>query len=119
MVNYVQDLNDFKAAYSAGDVGDILITGGKLVSDSGEIVNLFDGQNVGTADTLTAQDKAAGAKAVAELKAACCNVDGTIKESAKVKLKAGAVGKFGDGKFFEMFMKALPAILDIFGKFFS
>lgn len=115
---YVQDMKDFKAAYTAGDVGDILVSGGKLVTDSGEIVNLFDGPNVGNAETLTDECKAKGAAAVAELKAACCNADGTVK-ATKLKLKAGATGKFGDGVIFGKFMDALPAILAIFGKFFG
>lgn len=115
---YVDDLNAFKVAYAAGDAGDILETGGKLISDSGEIVNLFDGINVGKADTIDEGCKGQGVAVVAELKAMCCNADGTVKVS-KVKLKAGATGKFGDGVIFGKFMDALPAILAIFGKFFG
>lgn len=115
----VQDLKDFKTAYSAGDAGDILIAGGKLVSDTGEIVNMFDGPNVGNSDTLTDDCKADGKKAVAELQALCCNADGTVKATVKAKVGAGTVGKFGDGKFMEMFFKYLPTILDMFGKFFK
>lgn len=116
---YVQDLKDFKTAYSAGDAGDILVSGGKLVSDCGEIVNLFDGPNVGNADTLTDEEKTEGQAAVAELKAMCCNADGTVKATVKVKVGAGATGKFGDGKFMDMFFKYLPTIFDMFGKFFG
>lgn len=115
---YVSDLNEFKSAYSTGDVGDILIAGGKLVTDSGEIVNLFDGNNVGKSETLDEDTKAEGKTAVEEIKALCCNADGTVK-SSKVKAKAGATGKFGDGVIFGKFMDALPAILAIFGKFFG
>lgn len=117
---YITDMKEFKSSYSAGDVGDILVTGGHLVSDAGEIVNLFDGNggNVGTTEEMTEDQKKQGQALVIQLKASCCNPDGTVKVPT-AKAKAGATGKFGDGVLFGKFIDALPAILAIFGKFFG
>ena len=114
MFDFAKTFVDLKALYAAYQghsfgSGEILIAAGPVVTDAGEAVKYF----------LQTQMPIAAMKADPDCAqcVACCNdILAHVQASTPVAATAAAVGEWGDGTFFRIFMEVIiKKLLELFG----